>query len=152
MRENISFGKPNASEEEIVDVASRAEAHQFIEEMPDGYDTLISEDGGNVSGGQRQRLSIARAMLRDAPILILDEPTTGLDAQTAANLSPAMRHLVDGRTTFIIAHNLATIRNADKILLMDRGRILHQGTHEELLETSPEYRELHELQQGGTAA
>ena len=152
VRENISFGKPDASHEEIVDVATRAEAREFIEAMPDGYDTLISENGSNVSGGQRQRLSIARAMLCNAPILILDEPTTGLDAQTAADLSSAMRHLVDGRTTFIIAHNLATIRNADKILLIEHGRILHQGTHEELIEASPEYRELHELQQGGTAA
>ena len=152
VRENISFGKPDASDEEIVDVAMRAEADPFIAEMPDGYDTLISEDGGNVSGGQRQRLSIARAMLRDAPILILDEPTTGLDAQTAADIAPAMRHLIQGRTTFIIAHNLATIRNADKILLMDKGRILHQGTHDQLLKASPEYRELNDLQQAGTAA
>lgn len=152
VRENIAFGKPDASLEEIVEVAKRAEAHDFIQALPNGYDTLISENGGNVSGGQRQRLSIARAMLRDAPILILDEPTTGLDAQTAMEISGAMRHLVEGRTTFIIAHNLATIRNADKILLIEDGRVLHQGTHAELLEESPEYRELEELQSGGTAA
>ena len=105
-----------------------------------------------MSGGQRQRLSIARAILRDAPILILDEPTSGLDAQTEANLTVAIDRLQQGRTTFIIAHQLRTIRNADKILFLEEGNVVDQGTHDELFARSPQYRELYELQQGGTAA
>ena len=152
IRENIAFGRPSATDEEIVAAASKAEAHGFIAKLADGYDTIVSEDGGNLSGGQRQRLSIARAILRDAPILILDEPTSGLDAQTEANLTVAIDRLQQGRTTFIIAHQLRTIRNADKILFLEEGNVVDQGTHDELFARSPQYRELYELQQGGTAA
>ncbi|NQZ95849.1 MAG: ABC transporter ATP-binding protein [Myxococcales bacterium] len=152
IRENIAFGRPSATDEEIVAAASKAEAHGFIAKLADGYDTIVSEDGRNLSGGQRQRLSIARAILRDAPILILDEPTSGLDAQTEANLTVAIDRLQQGRTTFIIAHQLRTIRNADKILFLEEGNVVDQGTHDELFARSPQYRELYELQQGGTAA
>lgn len=146
IRENIAFGKPQATEEEIVAAAKLAEAHEFITQMADGYDTLILEGGGNLSGGQQRRLSMARAMVRDTPILILDEPTTGLDAEAEQRVSRAVANLTQGKTTFIIAHRLATIQHADKILLLENGRLSHIGTHQQLLQTSSTYRELYALQ------
>lgn len=152
IRENIAFGKPDATDEEIIRAARLAQAHDFITQLPDGYDTLILEGGTNLSGGQKQRISIARAMIRDSPILILDEPATGLDAEIEAKISAAIRHLTRGKTTFIIAHKFSTVRNADKILLLEDGVLVQQGTHEDLLYTSSEYRELYELQLGSQRA
>ncbi len=144
--ENLAFGRPEATDQEILEAARQAEAHEFIMGMPHDYDTMIYEGGDNLSGGQKQRLNIARALLRDTPILILDEPATGLDARAEAAVHQALRRLMTGRTTFIVAHKIATIAHADKILLLEEGQIAHAGTHEELLRTSARYREFYELQ------
>ncbi|MDZ7291891.1 MAG: ABC transporter ATP-binding protein/permease [candidate division KSB1 bacterium] len=148
VRENIAFGKPGATEEEIVAAAKQAEAHDFIMQMPQGYDTMMFEGGDNLSGGQKQRLNIARAVIRNTPIMILDEPVTGLDASAEAKVNAAIHRLTRGKTTFIVAHKFSTIARADKILLLQEGQLAHQGTHEQLLRESPEYRELYELQFG----
>jgi ATP-binding cassette subfamily B protein len=152
IRENIAFGKPGASEAEIIAAARQAEAHEFIVALPQGYDTVVSEGGRNLSGGQRQRISIARAIIRNAPILVLDEPATGLDAESEERVRVALQHLTAGRTTFVVAHKFSTIRNADKILLLEEGVVAEEGTHAELLEASPAYRGLHELQTGRPTA
>ncbi len=148
VRENIAFGKIDATEKEIVNAARLAEAHDFIMQMPDGYATMMSEGGDNLSGGQKQRINIARAIIRNTPIVILDEPTTGLDATAEARVTAAIRRLTRGKTTFIIAHKFSTITSADKILLLEEGQLAHQGTHEHLLRESAQYRELYELQCG----
>lgn len=152
IRENIALGKPEASEQEVVAAAQAAQAHDFIVALPQGYDTLIEERGVNFSGGQKQRLNIARAILRNTPILILDEPTTGLDALAEAQINQALLRLMHGRTTFVIAHRFSTIVNAHRILVLEEGKITEAGTHEELLERSTTYRSLYELQSGGRAA
>jgi ATP-binding cassette subfamily B protein len=152
VRENIAFGRPDASEDEIVAAARAAQAHEFIQTLPQGYDTLVEERGVNFSGGQKQRLSIARAILRDAPILILDEPTTGLDALAEAQINQALVRLMHGRTTFVIAHRFSTIANADHILVIEDGQVAEEGTHDDLLERSSTYRKLYELQYGGGRA
>jgi ATP-binding cassette subfamily B protein/subfamily B ATP-binding cassette protein MsbA len=131
--QNIAFAKPDASREEIVKAAEAANAAEFIEQLPQQYDTIIGERGATLSGGQKQRLSIARALLKNAPILILDEPTAALDTVTEQAILEAMRRLMQGRTTLIIAHRLSTIRDADQIAVMDAGRIVELGTHEELM-------------------
>ncbi|NUO78557.1 ABC transporter ATP-binding protein [candidate division KSB1 bacterium] len=148
VRENIAFGKTGATEAEIVAAAKSAEAHDFIMAMPEGYDTMINEGGNNLSGGQRQRINIARAIIRNTPLVIMDEPVTGLDAKSEAKVNAAIHHLAAGKTTFIIAHKFSTIMNADKILLLDEGQAAYFGTHEELLRASKQYRELYELQYG----
>jgi len=148
VRENIAFGKAGATDEEVVTAAKLAEAHDFIAQMPEGYDALMHEGGENLSGGQRQRINIARAVIRNTPIVILDEPTTGLDARAEAKINTAIHRLTRGRTTFIIAHKFATILNADTIVVLEEGQLAHQGTHEQLLRQSPQYRELYELQFG----
>jgi ATP-binding cassette subfamily B protein len=148
VRENIMFGRPDATEAEIVEAARLAEAHDFIMQMPEGYDTIIYEGGDNLSGGQKQRINIARAMIRNTPIVILDEPAAGLDAKTEAKIHAAIRRLARDRTTFIIAHNLTTIASADKILLLEEGQLAHQGSHEQLLLSSAQYLEFYELQVG----
>ncbi|QBK32419.1 ABC transporter transmembrane domain-containing protein [Roseitalea porphyridii] len=130
--DNIAFGKPDASHDEIVAAAKAAQAHGFIEELPLGYDTQVGERGVTLSGGQRQRVAIARAILRDAPILLLDEATSALDAESETLVQKALETLMEGRTTLVIAHRLATIRKADRILVMDRGRIVEEGTHQSL--------------------
>ncbi len=148
VRKNIAFGKKDAAEEEIVQASKRAEAHNFIIDMPQGYDTKMLESGTNLSGGQRQRINIARAIIRDKPVVILDEPNTGLDAQSEAKVNEAIDHLTAGKTTFIIAHRYSSIANADKILLLEDGQLAHLGTHTELMANSEKYREFYELQFG----
>lgn len=139
VKANIAFGRPGASDEQIIDAAKAAAAHDFIMALPQGYDTQIGENGTSLSGGQRQRLSIARAMIKDAPILLLDEPTSALDTASEQKVQEALRTLMKGRTTLIIAHRLSTVKNADQIILIDQGIIKAIGTHSELLKTSKQY-------------
>jgi ABC-type multidrug transport system fused ATPase/permease subunit len=148
--ENIAYGRPGASHEEIVLCAVAANADEFIRRLPRGYDTVIGERGATLSGGEKQRLAIARALLKDAPILILDEPTSALDAQTESLLLEALERLMKGRTTFIIAHRLSTVRKADRIVVIDRGKVVEMGTQRELLAASDVYKRLHALQFGPT--
>lgn len=141
--DNIRYGRLNATDEEVIAAAQAAYAHEFILRKPEGYDTRIgSEDGTQLSGGERQRISIARAFLKNSPILILDEPTSSLDARAESSIFDSLRHLMDERTTIVIAHRLSTVRDADKILVLDGGEIIGEGRHEELLMTVPLYREL----------
>jgi ATP-binding cassette subfamily B protein/subfamily B ATP-binding cassette protein MsbA len=144
--ENIAYGKPNAARKEIEQAARDANAHQFIEQLAEGYDTVIGERGATLSGGERQRISIARALLKNAPILILDEPTSALDAQTESLLLEALERLMKGKTTFIIAHRLSTIRNADQILVLENGQIVETGTHSQLLANNGLYSLFHNIQ------
>jgi subfamily B ATP-binding cassette protein MsbA len=139
VKANIAFGRPGASDEQIIDAAKAAAAHDFIMALPQGYDTQIGENGTSLSGGQRQRLSIARAMIKDAPILLLDEPTSALDTASEQKVQEALRTLMKGRTTLIIAHRLSTVKDADQIILIDQGIIKAIGTHSELLKTSKQY-------------
>ncbi len=148
--ENIAYGRPGASREEIVSSAVAANADEFIRRLPSGYDTVIGERGVTLSGGEKQRLAIARALLKDAPILILDEPTSALDAQTESLLLEALERLMKGRTTFIIAHRLSTVRRVDRIFVIDGGRIVETGTQRELLVSGGTYERLHALQFGPT--
>jgi ATP-binding cassette subfamily B protein/subfamily B ATP-binding cassette protein MsbA len=149
--ENIAYGRPGASRAEIEAAAQAASAHDFIARLPDGYDTVIGERGATLSGGQRQRLAIARALLKDAPILILDEPTSALDAETEAELLSALERLAAGRTTLIIAHRLSTIRHADRIVVLRDGAVAEEGSHAELLARGELYARLHDLQHGEPA-
>jgi ABC-type multidrug transport system fused ATPase/permease subunit len=151
IRENIAFGRAGASEAEIIAAARAANAWEFIEQLPEGLDTPVGERGVRLSAGQKQRLAIARALLRDPRILILDEPTSALDARSEHLLQTALDNLVRGRTTFVIAHRLATVQRADRVVVLDGGRIVEQGTHTELLQRPGLYRELFELQRRGLA-
>ena len=144
--ENIAYGKPDATREEIIAAAKKARAHSFINRLPQGYDTPITEDGGNISQGQRQLLCIARVMLRRPPILILDEATSSIDTRTEVLVQDAFEELMKGRTSFIVAHRLSTIKNADQILVMKAGNIIEQGTHEELLARNGFYANLYRSQ------
>ena len=144
--ENISYGKPGASMAEIEEAARLAGADGFIRELPEGYETLLSERGESLSGGQRQRISIARAMLRDTPVLILDEPQSGLDAEAAEAIQENWRILTGGRTTFVIAHELRLVRNVDRILIIEDGRIAEEGSHDELIAAGGLYARLYNLQ------
>lgn len=146
IRENIAFGRPDASEPDISRAASQAHAEEFILRLPEGYDTRVAERGSTLSGGQKQRIAIARAILRDAPILILDEPTSGLDAASERSVMAALRAAAAGRTTLTIAHRMRTVRYADRIIVMERGRIVEDGTHAELLRLDGRYATLCELQ------
>lgn len=143
VKENIAYGREGATDEEIIEAAKSASAHGFIKRLPDGYDTMITEDGGNLSSGQKQLLTIARAMLSDPKVLILDEATSNVDTMTEQRIQKAFLKMMEGRTSFIIAHRLSTIREADLILVMDKGRIIEQGTHEELLSKNGFYTKLY---------
>ena len=143
VKENIAYGKEGATDEEIINAAKDASAHGFIKRLPNGYDTMITEDGGNLSSGQKQLLTIARAMLSDPKILILDEATSNVDTMTEQRIQKAFLKMMEGRTSFIIAHRLSTIREADLILVMDKGRIIEQGTHNELLAKNGFYTKLY---------
>ncbi len=146
IRENIAYGKPDASLEEVKKAAEIAAASGFIEELPNGYETLVGERGIMLSGGQRQRIAIARAVLLDAPVLILDEATSALDTESEALVQKALGNLMKGRTSIVIAHRLSTVRKANKIVVMEKGRIVETGTHTELLEKAGTYKRLYELQ------
>ena len=133
IRDNLIMGAPDATDEEIIDAAKKAHSHSFIKRLPDGYDTIIGEDGGSLSQGQKQLLCITRLMLCKPPMLILDEATSSIDTRTEIRIQKAFNTLMQGRTTFIVAHRLATIKEADIILVMNNGNIIEQGTHNELL-------------------
>jgi ABC-type multidrug transport system fused ATPase/permease subunit len=144
VRENIAFGRPDATQEEIEEAARLAQAAEFIDDLPEGHDTMVGERGITLSGGQRQRIAIARALLVDPRILILDDATASVDATTEARIRLGLREAMKGRTTIIIAHRLSTLALADELVVLDRGRLVARGTHEELLERSPVYREIYE--------
>lgn len=150
IHENIAYGRPDASREEVVEAAKRVHAHSFISRLPQGYDTVIAEDGGNISQGQKQLLCIARVMLMHPPILILDEATSSIDTWTEMKVQRAFEELMRGRTSFIVAHRLSTVRNADRILVMKDGKIIESGRHEELLEQNGFYKQLYESQFAAT--
>jgi ATP-binding cassette, subfamily B, bacterial len=151
VRDNILWGRPEARERDVVAAAVAADAHDFISALPDGYDTRIGQRGRMLSGGQRQRLAIARAMIRNAPVLLLDEPTTGLDAGSAERVLTPLRRLMAGRTSLIISHNLLTVADADQILYLEKGRVTAAGTHVQLLSASPGYAQLYRMHQGPVA-
>jgi ABC-type multidrug transport system fused ATPase/permease subunit len=144
--DNIAFSSPEATPEQILAAAVAAHADEFIQRLPDGYQTVISERGTTLSGGQKQRIAIARAILRDAPILILDEPTTGLDTNSERLVLEALERIAAGRTTLMIAHRLATVRLADRIVVLDRGQIVEQGTLEQLLARNGRFANLYRNQ------
>ena len=146
IKENIAYGNENATDEEIIEAAKAAHAHSFIKRMPDGYDTIISEEGSNQSQGQKQLLCIARVMLRIPPMLILDEATSSIDSRTEIKVQEAFEKMMEGRTSFVVAHRLSTIKNADRILVMKDGNIIEQGNHEELLKQNGFYANLYQSQ------
>jgi ATP-binding cassette subfamily B protein len=143
---NIRYGRPDASMEEVIAATKAANAHDFIMNLPGQYEAVIGERGAKLSGGERQRISVARAFLKDAPVLILDEPTSSIDSKTEAVILDALERLMAGRTTFMVAHRLSTVRNADTILVMNHGRVVEHGTHAELLQRGGLYRQLYEMQ------
>src|SRR5207302_9533112 len=145
IRENIAYGRPQASADEIMAAANAANAHEFIRELEDGYDTVIGERGATLSGGQRQRIAIARALIRDAPILIFDEPMTGLDVESEATVREALDRLMVGRTCLMITHDLQSNAGADMVVVLEDGRIVDRGTHAELASRMGRYRQLYEL-------
>jgi len=147
-KENIGYGRPGASDAEIAAAAEAAAADVFIEQLPEGFDTFLGERGTRLSGGQRQRIAIARALLKDPPILLLDEATSSLDAESERVVQEALEHLMQDRTTIIIAHRLATVLKANRIVVMDHGRIVDIGTHEQLVQRDSLYARLAELQFG----
>ncbi len=143
---NIAYGKPEATRAEILRAAELANANEFIEKLPEGYDTIVGERGVTLSGGQRQRIAIARAIIRNTPILILDEPSSGLDAASEKLVFEALDRLMEGKTSIVIAHRLSTIRRANCIFVLNDGIIVERGTHEELLRAGGLYAELHDIQ------
>jgi ATP-binding cassette subfamily B protein len=149
IRENIAYGKPGATLEDVIDAAQKANADEFIKGLPQGYETLVGERGVKLSGGQRQRVAIARALLKDAPILVLDEATSALDSESEKLIQAALWHLMEGRTAIAIAHRLSTVQRMDRIIVMDNGKIVEQGTHAELLKKKGTYAKLWAHQSGG---
>ncbi len=145
VRENIAYGRSGATEEEIVAAARAADAHEFIASLPEGYGTVVGQKGRLLSGGQRQRIAIARAMVRDAPILVLDEPTTGLDVKSGEKVLGPLRRLMSGRTTIVISHDLMTVREASEIVVLEHGRVAERGSHTGLLEQEGTYARLYEV-------
>jgi ATP-binding cassette subfamily B protein len=146
--ENIQYGSFDATPAEIMQAAKMAEAHEFIQQLPRGYDTIVGERGQKLSGGQRQRLAIARAILKDPPIMVLDEATSAVDNETEAAIQRSLDRITQHRTTIAIAHRLSTIRNADRIYVMDQGQLVEQGSHEDLLEREGIYANLWRVQMG----
>jgi subfamily B ATP-binding cassette protein MsbA len=146
VKENIAYGRPTATDEEIIEAAKLANAHEFVAKMPHGYDTLVGEKGVTLSGGQRQRIGIARAVVRNSPILILDEPTASLDSESEKIVMDALEKLMEGRTVITIAHRLSTIRDADKIIVLNAGFVTEEGTHEELIAKDGIYADLYNMQ------
>jgi ATP-binding cassette, subfamily B, bacterial len=146
VRENIRYGRPDASEAEITAAATAAYAHQFIQELPDGYQTLVGERGARLSGGQRQRIAIARALLKQSPFLLLDEATSALDSESETLVQQALETLMQGRTTLVIAHRLSTIENADIIYVVDDGQVVERGRHQALIGQEGLYHHLYDLQ------
>jgi ABC-type multidrug transport system fused ATPase/permease subunit len=148
LADNIRYGKLDASMDDVIKAAQNANAHDFIMKLPKQYETVIGERGARLSGGERQRVCVARAFLKDAPILVLDEPTSSIDSKTEAVILDALDLLMQGRTTFMIAHRLSTVRHADKILVLEHGHLIEQGRHDELLERGGAYKQLHDVQLG----
>jgi len=146
VRNNIAYGQPDVPLSRVMEAAKAALAHDFILQMPEGYDTVIGEKGFRLSGGERQRIAIARAILKNAPILILDEATSALDSESESLVQAALSNLMTGRTVIVIAHRLSTVRRATRIAVIEQGRITAIGPHEELLQTSPTYQKLYRLQ------
>jgi len=148
IRDNIRYGRPDATEEEVIAAAKAAQAHDFIMELPNGYDTWVGQRGVNLSGGQKQRIAIARALIIDPTVLILDDSTSAVDVETEGRIQQALEEVMAGRTTLVIAQRISTVLNADKILVLDGGRVAAEGTHQELLASSPIYREIYDSQLG----
>jgi ATP-binding cassette subfamily B protein len=148
IRDNIRYGRPDAPDEEVIAAARAAQAHDFIMSFPDGYDTVIGQRGVNLSGGQKQRIAIARALLVQPTVLILDDSTSSVDLETEARIQAALQDLMRGRTVFVVAQRISSVIDADKILVLDAGQIVAEGTHHELLASSPVYREIIESQLG----
>jgi ATP-binding cassette subfamily B protein len=146
IRDNIAYGRPDAGEEQVVAAARAARAHDFIMEFPEGYEALVGERGITLSGGQRQRIAIARALLMDPRVLILDDSTSSVDPETEHLIQQALAELMQGRTTFVIAQRLTTVRKADLILVLENGRVVERGTHEELIQDDGVYRQIYHLQ------
>lgn len=146
IRENIRYGRLDATDEEVIEAAKNANAHDFIMRLPNGYDTKLDESGSGISQGQKQLLTIARALLADPKILVLDEATSNIDTITELKIQDALDRLMEGRTSFVIAHRLNTIQGADQIIMLENGRIIEQGNHEELLEKRGKYFELYKGQ------
>ena len=146
IRANIAYGSIHASDEDVKRVAELAQLHDFIMALPDGYDTYVGERGSTLSGGQRQRLAIARTLLLDPPVLILDDSTSSVDTETEHLIQKALENVMEGRTTFVIAHRLSSVQKADKVLVLSKGAIVQQGTHTDLLSQPGPYKEIYELQ------
>jgi ABC-type multidrug transport system fused ATPase/permease subunit len=149
IRENISYGKPDASEAEIIEAAKQAQAHEFIQRLSQGYESMVGERGVKLSGGERQRIAIARAILKSAPVLLLDEATSALDSESEVEIQKALQSLMEGKTVIAIAHRLSTLRQMDRIIVLDRGQITEEGTHDELVAKGGIYSELWQHQAGG---
>ena len=152
IRNNIAFGKMQVTDEEVMEAARAAHVDSFVKTLDDGYETEIGERGVKLSGGQKQRIAIARAILRNAPILVLDEATSSLDSESEKLVQDALNALMQNRTTFIIAHRLSTIKNADRIIVLDKGKIVEEGTHDELVSNEGVYKKYYEMQFSGTVS